>query len=154
MKFKRSVGDAPSFIMGRGRKWMDGTSREPVMKLLGFVLQTAPWKPVNTLPTGLFELRLNLLQRSNTGELLAIFFFFSDESVFSGRKQKHHGALQGFWLPCLCYAAAASGTGKIKGIPTFILILFSHLFPTPFLLQSSNYLPLSLIVPRKLDGLL
>lgn len=74
---------------------MDGTSREPVMKLLGFVLQTAPWKPVNTLPTGLFELRLNLLQRSNTGELLAI-FFFSDESVFSGRKQKHHGALQGF----------------------------------------------------------
>jgi len=66
---------------------MDGTSREPVMKLLGFVLQTAPWKPVNTLPTGLFELRLNLLQRSNTGELLAIFFFFLT-SLFSQEGNK------------------------------------------------------------------
>lgn len=76
---------------------MDGTSREPVMKLLGFVLQTAPWKPVNTLPMGLFELRLNLLQGSNTWRASCkFFFFFSDESVFSGRKQKHHGALQGF----------------------------------------------------------
>lgn len=45
---------------------MDGASCEPVMKLLEFVLQIAPWKPVNTLPTGHFELRLNLLQRSNT----------------------------------------------------------------------------------------
>jgi len=66
---------------------MDGTSHEPVMKLLGFVLQTAPWKPVNTLPTGLFELRLNLLQRSNTGELLAIFFFFLT-SLFSQEGNK------------------------------------------------------------------
>lgn len=66
---------------------MDGTSREPVMKLLGFVLQTAPWKPVNTLPMGLFELRLNLLQRSNTGELLAIFFFFLT-SLFSQEGNK------------------------------------------------------------------
>lgn len=97
-----------------------------------------------------FELGLNLPQRSDVWRTSRWAFCFL-ASLFSWERNKSRQLSARFlWLPCPHCAAAASGTNEPIGILTsFAGIVFSHPFPTPFLLFCPLiFCPLSLIVEK------
>lgn len=158
------VGDTPIVLESvTGRKKTDQASCEPTTERCWCLhcpelVPCAPlltWKPVDTLSSWLLSFGLvwawaQFATKVRCLENISLGFLFPGKSVFLGKKQKHAALCQVSMAPMstLCCSCLRNKRAN-RHLDFFAGIVFSHPFPTPFLLFCPLiFCPLSLIVEK------